>query len=101
MGELPVQPGSFEVEIEVREEVAEWVAATSGTTALSGAPEPGSGVRIECEVERFDDGDDPVVEVRLGSGVLLVEILDRRAELRVGALISFQVPEIELYPYDV
>lgn len=101
MGGKPVGSGEFNVEIEIPEEVAEWTAASSGRTVISRVSESGSDVRIECEVVRFDDKADSVVEVRLGSDILLVEILSRRSELSVGALISFQVPEIQLYPYDI
>jgi hypothetical protein len=101
MGAGPAQLGSFDVEIEVPEEVVEWRTATSADTAISGSFESDSNVRIDCEVMSFDAGDDSVVQVRLGSDVLLVEVVSRRSDLSVGDLISFTVPEVQLYPYDL
>lgn len=99
MGESPPRLGLCYVEIEVPDEIEEWTVAASNATGLYGDSESGSDVRVECEVLRFDDSDDSVVEVRLGSDIVMIEILNRRSDLSVGALISCRVPEIQLYPY--
>lgn len=101
MGRNPAKVGQFDVEIEVPEEVAEWTAIPSGDTSLSEAIGAESGSLITGEVVRFDDGDDSVVEVRVGSDILLIEIPNRRSELPTEGLISFRAPEIQLYPYDL
>lgn len=101
MGRNPAKAGQFDVEIEVPEEVAEWTAAPSGGTSLSEAMGSEPGSLITGEVVRCGDGDDSVVEVKVGSDILLIEIPNRRSELPVGGLISFRSPEIQLYPYDL
>ena len=92
--------GTSSVEFDIVDEVSEWVEIDAGSTALSGRLELGSGVRFECEVLRVGEGEDSVVEVRLGPDVLLVEILSRKSDLPVGGLVSFWVAEVRLYPYD-
>jgi len=100
MGGVPVRLGTSSVEFDIVDEVSEWVEIDAGSTALSGRLELGSGVRFECEVLRVGEGEDSVVEVRLGPDVLLVEILSRKSDLPVGGLVSFWVAEVRLYPYD-
>lgn len=75
--------------------------SASGSTSLSGITEDSFAVLVAGEVVACGSDDDPVVEVRVGAGVILAEITDRRSELSVGDLISFRTPEIHLYPYDV
>lgn len=99
MGADPARLGTATVEIDIPGEVSEWTALEPGVTSL--AEEPGSGVRVHCEVLRGGDEEDPVVAVRLGSDVLLVEIPGRRAELTAGTRISFLATEIQLHPYEV
>lgn len=52
-------------------------------------------------VVRLDNGDDSVVEIRMGSGIFLINITNRRSELLVKSIISFSAPEIQLYSYDL
>lgn len=101
MGSNPAEMGQFDIEIEVPEEVAEWAAVPWGVTSLSEAAGAESAALITGEVVRFDDGDDSVVEIRVGADILLIEIPNRRSELPVEGLISFRVPEIQLYPYEL
>jgi hypothetical protein len=101
MGGDPVRTGSFDVEFEIPDDVVEWAPATSAIPAISGRPEAGSAVHIECEVVRVGDGNDSVVEARLGPDVLLVDVLSRRSDLSVGTMISLQVGELRLHPYDL
>lgn len=101
MGSIPVRTGQFDVEIEVPEEVTGWVPATSGVTSLTDSVGTGPGILITGEVVRVGGSDDPVVEIRVGSDIVLTEILDRRSEVPVTGTISFRVSEILLYPYDL
>ena len=100
-GSKPAGLGKFDVEIDVPEEVEEWDAASSEATPLSEIPGAEHAVLIVGSVVRFDNGDDSVVEIRVGSDVLLVEIENRRSQLLVDGFISFHVSEIQLYPYDL
>ncbi|WP_326582015.1 hypothetical protein OG889_25145 [Streptomyces sp. NBC_00481] len=101
MGSDPVGTGRFDVELEVPEEVAEWTAADSGAASLSEAAGTGRAALITGQVVRYDDGDDPVVEIRVGSDILLIEIPNRRSELVRDGFISFRTPELRLYPYEL
>ncbi|MDP9862651.1 MULTISPECIES: hypothetical protein [Streptosporangium] len=101
MGESSAKMGQFDVEIEVPEEITEWTEVPSGVTSLSENLDVETAVFITGEVVRFDDGDDSVVEIRVGSDILLIEIPNRRSELPSEGLISFRAPEIQLYPYDL
>lgn len=100
MGANSAEVGQFDVEIEFPEEVADWTAGPSGVTSLSEAGAD-SATLITGRVVRFGDGDDSVVEIRVGSDILLIEIPNRRPELTVEGFISFRAPEIQLYPYDL
>ncbi|WP_172383455.1 hypothetical protein [Streptomyces sp. MNP-20] len=93
--------GQFDVEIEVPGDVTEWVSVPSGVASLSEVAGAESVTLITGKVVKSGDGDDSVVELRVGSDILLVEIPNQRAELPVGGFISFQVPEVQLYPYDL
>jgi hypothetical protein len=99
MGAEQARTGRFDVELDVPEEVEEWAPATSRATAISGAAEAGAEVHITCEV--LGVADDGVVEVRVGTGVLLVEIPNGRHDLPLGGLISFRAAEIQLHPYNL
>ncbi|WP_329092256.1 hypothetical protein [Streptosporangium sp. NBC_01469] len=101
MGSNPAKTGQFDIEIEVPEEVAEWAAVPSGVTSLSEAAGAEPVALITGEVVRFNDSDDSVIEIRVGTAILLIEIPNRRSELSVEGLISFQAPEIQLYPYEL
>lgn len=101
MGSDPPAAGTFDVEIEVPEEAAEWAAVSSGATSMSRVVGNYPAALITGEVVRFGDGEDPVVEVRVGPDVLLVEITNQRSGLPLGGFISFQVSNIQLYPYDL
>lgn len=93
--------GTFDVEIEITEEVEEWALSSSSTTSLSEIGGEERAVWIVGSVVRLCDGGDSVVEIRVGSDLILVEIASRRSELFKESLISLRVPEIQLYPYDL
>jgi len=91
MGSSPVNVGQLDVEIEIPEEVVEWMTVRSGDTSLSETAETESDTILTGQVVRFDDGDDSIIEIRVGSDILLIEIPDRRDMAR-GELISFRGP---------
>ncbi|MCL6736484.1 hypothetical protein [Streptomyces neyagawaensis] len=101
MGSALVEAGRYDVELEVPEEVVEWTAEASGTASLAEAAGTERAALITGQVVGYDDGDDPVVEIRVGPDILLVEIPERRQELLREGFISFRAPEIQLYPYDL
>ncbi|MFC8965476.1 hypothetical protein [Streptomyces sp. NPDC057094] len=99
MGSGPVGVGQFHVEIEIPEEVAEWSVDASRQASVSTVDEV--DVLVTGEVVRLGEDGDPVVEVRLGTDILLVEMARTQRELVVNEFISFRVTEIQLYPYEV
>lgn len=101
MGPNPADTGQFDVEIEVPEEVTEWVTAPSSTASLSKVAGTDLVTLVTGEVVKFNDDDDPVVGIRVGSDIILIEIPNLRSELPIKGFISFQVPELQLYPYDL
>ncbi|GAB2601071.1 hypothetical protein [Kribbella endophytica] len=101
MGPNAATAGQFHVEFEIPEDVTDWVPASPGPAALAEVPGEGHAALITAEVLGLTKGDDAVVELRLGSDVLLIEVPHRRSELSVEDLISFRVPEIQLYPYEL
>lgn len=90
--------GRFDIEFEVPDDITEWTSAATAA-GISGRPEVGAAVCVVGEVEGVGDGDDTVVEVGLGSGVLLVDVPAGRPDLSEGDLISFRISEIRLHPY--
>jgi hypothetical protein len=101
MGPAPAQGGGCDVEFEILEEIGEWRTSTLGYASISGSVDTEAGIFITGEVLNIGDGDDPVVELKVGSGILLVEILNRKSELARRSFISFQSSDIQLYPYDL
>ncbi|MBL0803242.1 hypothetical protein AAG656_06350 [Streptomyces albidoflavus] len=100
-GSNPAEVGCSDVEIEVPECVTGWTAGSAGVAPLSQAGAD-SGTLITGRVVGFGDGDDAVVEVRVGSDILLLEIPNRRSELpAVEGWISFRASQIQLYPHDL
>ncbi|HEX8870452.1 MAG TPA: hypothetical protein VF821_32605 [Lentzea sp.] len=97
--EPEARTGEFDVELDLPE-VEEWAAAV-GEPALVGTAAAGSDVWMRCQVERVHGGDGPVVTVRTGPNLTFVDIVHRRSELVEGSLISFRVPEVRLYPYNI
>jgi hypothetical protein len=101
MGPTPAQGGGYHVEFEIPEDIEEWRTVASDRASISGSVDTEAGISITGEVGNIGDGDDPVVELKVGSGILLVEILNRKSELARRGFISFRSPDIQLYPYDL
>jgi hypothetical protein len=101
MGVKPVQVGAFDVEIEIPEEISEWRFSTSGVAEISGEGEVEGQVLIAGEVVNIGEGSDPVVDIRVCSDIMMIEILNRKFELTKGDFISFRSSNIQLYPYDL
>jgi hypothetical protein len=101
-GLAPAQPGEFDVELEIPEEITDWtVLDTPSLGSILGGVEGESGVSITGTVVDIGEGDDPVVGVRLGSDIVLIEAPDRKWEIEPGNVVSLNVPIIRLYPYDL
>lgn len=97
-GPNPARLGEFDVELEIPEVIDRW--------AVLETPSPGSiegdgevGVSITGRVVTVGEGDDPVVGIRVGSDVVLVEAPDRKGEIIPGDVVSLAVSRILIYPY--
>lgn len=96
MGPGIAEVGQFDVEIDVPDEVSAWTEVSSAVTSLS---EVDTEILVAGEIAQVGEGDDPVVTIRLGTDLLLVEIPGVKPVPPLAGLLSFQVPEIRLYPY--
>ncbi|MFD0317806.1 hypothetical protein [Streptomyces flavalbus] len=85
------------VEFDIPDEVGNWAPADGPDTLHSHAPE--EPVRIRGVVTSTDE-DDPVVAVRCGTDILLVEFPPAHKP-PLGARIEFTTPRINAYPYSL
>ncbi|MBV6700200.1 hypothetical protein [Kitasatospora aureofaciens] len=101
-GRAPAAPGEFDVELEIPEEIADWtVLGAPAAGSIVGDISGQAGVSITATVGGVGEGDDTVVELRLGSDILLVEAPARRWEVSPGEVVALHVPSVRLYPYDL
>ncbi|MFE2171255.1 hypothetical protein ACFXB3_40255 [Streptomyces sp. NPDC059447] len=97
--ELPQQGTRAFVELTVAEPVSDWrPAEPAAGRALAVEPD---GIAVTGEVLAIGGPEDPVVDLRVGTDVVLVEIGCRKDELRVGRHISFVTRTLEAYPYSL
>ncbi|MFC1416548.1 hypothetical protein [Streptacidiphilus cavernicola] len=87
------------MEIDVPEEVTDWTVAPPSPGSIEG-PEGGT-VTVTGTVIGVGEEDDPVVELRVGDGILLVETDDSRRALAPGGSVAFRTSRILLHPYDL
>ncbi|MFF4013091.1 hypothetical protein [Streptomyces sp. NPDC001717] len=94
---LPEQGTRAVVELTVDEVVSDWrpVEPTAGR-ALAVEHD---GIAVTGEVLAIGGQEDPVVDLKVGTDVVLVEIGRRKDELRIGMHVSFVTFALEVYPY--
>lgn len=99
MGDRLPAPGTDAfVELAVPDPLAEWGPA-SPTVAYDLQLGP-AGVVVTGEVLGVGGPGDPVVELRVGTDVVLVEVARHGgAGMKIGRRISFAPPRLEVYPY--
>ncbi|MFJ3976078.1 hypothetical protein [Streptomyces sp. NPDC090021] len=98
-GPLPPQGTDAFVELTVPAPVTEWVPA-SPTASQDMAIGP-DGVVVTGEVLGVGGPGDPVVELRVGTDVVLVEVACGGDGPEPGRRISFVSSRIEAYPYEL
>ncbi|MEV7360049.1 hypothetical protein [Kitasatospora sp. NPDC091276] len=102
MGPTPARRGEFDVEIEIPEEVADLAIVDDAPRgSIMGFTEGKGPISISGTVVEIGEGDDPIVGLRLGSDIVLIEAPDRKWEIAPGDVISLNVSSIQLYPYDL
>ncbi|MFD8638065.1 hypothetical protein [Streptomyces sp. NPDC059533] len=97
--ELPEQGTQAFVELTVAEPISDWrpVEPTAGR-ALAVEPD---GIAVTGEVLAIGGPGDPVVDLRVGTDVVLIEVGCGKDELRAGGHISFVTFALEAYPYSL
>uniref|UniRef100_A0AAU2JPE2 Uncharacterized protein n=1 Tax=Streptomyces sp. NBC_00049 TaxID=2903617 RepID=A0AAU2JPE2_9ACTN len=96
---LPAQGTDAFVELTVPHPVTEWSPASP--TAGRAMEVTADGLVVRGEVLAIGGPEDPVVELRVGTDVVLVEIGDGRDALEVGGRISFKSLILEVHSYDL
>lgn len=91
--------GQFDVEVDIPEEVTAWLAADEETGMLRGDPYRRRAVTLRGTVQAV--GEDLVASLRVGRDVVLVEIAEGTVLPQPGTSITFDTPEIQLYPYQL
>lgn len=102
MGRGEARIGEFYVEIEIPEEVDEWRRATTveaNSISSNSTDEP--DVNITAEVIGVGEGDDRVVDLRLGTAVLMIEVANGGNTPAVGDVITFRTVDLQLYPFSL
>jgi hypothetical protein len=101
----PFAGDSADVEIDIPDDVVNWIHAEGPDTLVADAP--GESVQIKGTVVAADE--DAVVSVRLGTDILLVEFAaaghpeeqGRPDRPSIDDRIELSVPHIDVYPYSV
>ncbi|MFJ8015095.1 hypothetical protein [Streptomyces sp. NPDC096339] len=97
--ELPEQGSRAFVELTVAEPVSDWGPVEPAVgRALAHGPD---GIAVTGEVLAIGGPGDPIVDLRVGTDVVLVEISCHKDLLRVGQRISFVTLALEAYPYSL
>lgn len=60
----------------------------------AGGAEGEAGVYIVGTVVDIGEGDDPVVAIGLGSGIIMIEAPDLKSEVAVGSTVAVDVPSL-------
>lgn len=101
-GPESAKPGAAHVEFDIPDEVSHWTLIDdASSTSIEDGIEPDSGVEIVATVVQVGDGEDPVVSIRIGTDIVMIEMPESRSGLAPGATIRFTTPEVRLSPYDL
>jgi hypothetical protein len=93
-GEKPLAQGAWDVELDVPDSVTDWKMGTEGESAVAGGAD--GKVRLSGKIASVDV-EDNVVTLRVGSDLVLVEVVDLPVGDLVGAWISITAEEVHLY----
>lgn len=86
--------------MEIPEEITDWTVLDAPSLgSIVGSAEGEASVSITGTVVDIGEGDDPIVGIRLGSDIILIEAPDRKWEIEPGSTVSLNVSSIRLYPY--
>lgn len=98
----PASLGRAHVEFDIPDEIGEWqILDSSSPNSIEDGDEPKDGVRIVATVIEDGSDDDPVVSIRVGTDVIMIEPSERRSEMVAGSTIAFTAPDLHLYPINL
>jgi hypothetical protein len=95
----PVSLGRAHVEFDIPNAISEWRTLDSPSpNSIEDVNVPKSSVRIVATVIEDGSDDDPVVTIRVGTAIIMIEPSERRSEMVAGSTIAFTAPDLHLYP---
>lgn len=97
-GKVPAVGDVVDVEVDIPEDVTDWVRRSGATGGELRTIGDGVRVRVKGTVEELGD---PVVVLRVGSGLVLVAFIGEGPELSVGSVVEFLTPHLRLFPTDL
>ncbi|MFE3198050.1 hypothetical protein [Embleya sp. NPDC059237] len=95
--QVPMVGEWYDVEVDPADEVLAWTRVPAGDVT-GFAPVDGGGVAVSGVLERVEPGASLVV-MRLGLGLMSIDVACGGEELAVGDVIRFETPWIEVWPY--
>ncbi|MEV4559845.1 hypothetical protein AB0K51_23000 [Kitasatospora sp. NPDC049285] len=98
-GEDAARIGSYDVELEIPEAVDRWAPHAPGPGSLSGVGP--QDLAVTGVVVAVGEDDDPVLSLRVGTDILLVELAAPVSWPAIGETIALRARTLELYPYQL
>ena len=98
-GPEPAKTGAAHVELDIPDQVGDWTSIDDAVaTSIEGGIESENGVQIVATVVHVGDGEDPVVSIRIGTDIVMIEMSASRSGLVAGSAIRFTTLEVRLFP---
>lgn len=91
--------GQFDVEIDIPEEITTWLPSDGDADMLNGDPSRRQAVTVRGTVQTVDE--DSMTSLRVGRDIVLIEMANETVPPQPGSTVTFDTPEIHLYPYQL
>ena len=101
MGRNAARLGEFEVELDFPDEVGGFEILAPGAPAGIHGTEEAGMIAVCGTVVTIGEDDDPVVGISLGQDIVLVEASDAKSGVVLGSHVAFEVPMVDVYPYEL
>ncbi|MFI6980475.1 hypothetical protein ACIBSV_18035 [Embleya sp. NPDC050154] len=95
--QLPIQGEWYDVEVDAPEDVVDWTRVPVGVP--TGFSPVRDGMAVSGALERVGGSDPREVVMRLGLGIITIDVARGVEDLSVGDVIRFETPWLELWPY--
>ncbi|MGW1992515.1 hypothetical protein [Embleya sp. NPDC001921] len=96
---LPMPGEWYDVEVDAPDDVVDWTRVPVGAPAPTGFSPVGDGMAVSGVLERVGGSDPRGVVMRLGPGIITIDVARGVEDLSVGDVIRFETPWLELWPY--